>query len=53
MRKTNWKRWALALMSGAVLLQVPTCTEVATIASGWANVLTAGSVIYLVYEIID
>lgn len=52
MRKAKLMKWAMVLASGATLLQAPTCTDVATVATGWASVVTAGSVLFLVREIL-
>jgi hypothetical protein len=53
MRKFEWKRLALAVMSGAVLFQVPGCTETAAVVTGIASSVTAGAVLYLVRRVID
>jgi len=47
------KKWALACASGAVLLQVPGCTEAAVIVTGWASAITAGGVLFLVRKIME
>jgi hypothetical protein len=47
------KKWALACASGAVLLQVPGCTEAAVIVTGWASAITAGGVLFLIRKIME
>jgi len=53
MSKFPWKRTALAMLCGAVLLQTPACTETSLIVSSLANVVTAGGVVYLVTQVLD
>jgi hypothetical protein len=53
MRKNNWKRWMVAMFSGAVLFQAPGCAEAALGLNTLANVVTAGGVIYLVVQVLD
>ncbi|MFH1746259.1 MAG: hypothetical protein ABIG44_04370 [Planctomycetota bacterium] len=53
MRKHAWKMWALAMASGAVLLQTPACVETATIVTSVAQVITAGGVVYIVSRVME
>ncbi len=53
MRNGQWKKWALAMFSGATMMQVPGCTETAIGILTLASVVTAGGVVYLVVRVID
>lgn len=52
MKKHAWKKWAVMAASAAVLLQTPSCVDAANVATGWASVLTAGGVLFLVREVL-
>jgi hypothetical protein len=49
----NWQKWAAVLACGAALLQVPSCTDAATVVTGIASTITAGGVIYIIARIMD
>jgi hypothetical protein len=53
MRNGQWKRLALAVLSGAVLFQAPGCVETALGITTLASLATAGGVIYLVVKVLD
>jgi hypothetical protein len=53
MRKLEWKKLALALLSGTILFQAPGCVEMATVVTAISSALTAGGVLYLVRRVID
>ncbi len=53
MSKLRIKRMALALLSGAILCQVPACAETALFVTSVSSVLTAGGVMYLVGRVLD
>ncbi len=53
MRRHNLKKLAFLLATGSIILQAPACTDVATVVTGWASAITAGSAVYLVYEILS
>ncbi len=53
MRKMNWKKLSLALLSGSILFQVPACTQTAIGISTLASLVTAGGVVYLIRKVID
>ena len=53
MRSARWKRLALAMLSGAVLLQAPGCAEAAIGLTALSSIVTAGGVIYLVVRVLD
>ncbi len=52
MRK-NWKKLALAMLSGAVMFQAPACAEAALAVTTLSSVVTAGGVMYLVWRVFD
>ena len=52
MKLHRMKKWLLTLSAGAIMLQAPTCAETATIVTGWASTITAGSALYLAWEIL-
>lgn len=49
----NWHKWAAVIACGATLLQVPTCTDAATVVTGIATSITAGGVIYIITRIME
>ncbi len=51
MRNARYKRLALAVLSGSILLQAPGCVEAALGITSVASALTAGGVLYLVGKI--
>lgn len=56
MRKRNrieWKKWAAAMGSGALLLQTPGCAETAAAWTAIFSGLTTGGVYYLIYRILE
>ncbi len=53
MEMRNFKRLALAVLSGSVLFQIPGCTETAIGITAAATSVTAGGVIYLIRKIMD
>ncbi len=53
MRKNALLKWAALLAGGAMLLQVPSCAETATIIGSYAQVVTAGGVIYLIARVLE
>lgn len=53
MRKMDLRKLTLAILSGAMLFQVPGCAEAAIYVTSLASVVTAGGVIYLVWRVID
>jgi hypothetical protein len=53
MRNGQWKRLALALLSGTILFQTPGCTEAALAITTIATSVTAGGVIYLIVKVLD
>ena len=53
MRKRQWKSWLVMVASGSVMFQAPGCAESAVIATGWFSAITAGSVVYLVGQILN
>jgi len=53
MRKLHWKKLALAMLSGSVLLQVPACTDAALAITTLSSMITASGVTYLVWRVID
>lgn len=50
MRMQKWKKVSLMILSGSVLLQVPTCFEAVTALS---SAVTAGGVMYLVARVLE
>jgi hypothetical protein len=52
MRKASWKKWAVAVASGSVLLQTPGCAETAAVITSLSSLVTAGGVWYIVGRII-
>jgi hypothetical protein len=52
MRKT-WKKWAITFLTGATLLQTPSCVETSTVITAIATTVSAGGVLYIVGRIID
>jgi hypothetical protein len=53
MRNFEWKKLALALLSGTILFQTPGCTETAAVVTAVSSALTAGGLLYLVNRVID
>jgi hypothetical protein len=53
MRKTGWKKWAVAVASGSMLLQVTGCVETAAVVTSFSSLVTAGGVWYLISRIIN
>lgn len=53
MRKTNLRKYAFAILSGAMLFQAPGCVEAAIYTTSLASVVTAGGVVYLVWRVFD
>ena len=53
MRRIGWKKWAIAVMSGSMLFQVPGCVETAALLTSAASMATAGGVWYLVTRIMN
>ena len=53
MRNGRIKRLALAVFSGAILLQAPGCVETAIGLSTLGTLVTAGGVIYLIRKVLD
>jgi len=53
MRSKIWKKLALATFGGAMLLQVPGCTETAINVTALMSTITAGGVMYLVGRVLD
>lgn len=51
MRTRQWKRWALAALSGTILFQIPGCTDAAIGLTAIATSVTAGGVIWLIRKI--
>lgn len=49
----RWKKFALLLVSGSVLLQVTACTQTAFYLSSLSSLVTAGGVLYLVDRVMD
>ena len=49
----NWQKWAAVLACGAALLQVPSCTDAATVVTSIASTVTAGGVIYIIARIME
>jgi len=52
MRKTGWKKWAIAVASGSMLLQAPGCVEAAAVVTSFSSLVTAGGVWYLISRVI-
>ena len=53
MRSQKWKKFALMVLSGSMMLQIPACTQTAIGITSLASVFTAGGVFYLVYRITE
>jgi hypothetical protein len=53
MRNMQWRKVALAMLSGSILFQLPGCTEAAIYIGSVASAITAGGVLYLVRRVID
>ncbi len=53
MRKNYWHKMALVLMSGTILLQLPSCTDTAIYVSSVAQVVTAGGVLFLIRKVLS
>jgi hypothetical protein len=53
MKKHEWKKLALALLSGSILFQTPGCTDTALFITSVASAITAGGVIYLVRRVVS
>ena len=53
MRNGRIKRFALAVFSGAILLQVPGCAETALGLTTLGTLVTAGGVLYLIRKVVD
>ena len=53
MRNGRIKRLALAVFSGAILLQAPGCVETAVGLTTVASLVTAGGVIYLIRKVLE
>lgn len=53
MIKNNLKKWAILMASGAMMAQAPGCTEQAVVIASFAQVITAGGVIYLVGRVLE
>jgi hypothetical protein len=53
MRRNYWKKWAIAVISGSTLLQIPGCVETAALITSAASLATAGGVWYLVTRIMN
>ncbi len=51
MRNGRYRRLALALLSGSILLQAPGCTETALGITSVATSITAGGLLYLIQKI--
>lgn len=53
MTKKSMKYWALALSSGAFLLQAASCVPAAAVVTSVSSLATAGGVFYLIFRIVD
>jgi hypothetical protein len=53
MRNWQWKRMALAVLSGTILFQTPGCAEASLGITAIATTVTAGGVIYLIRKVLD
>jgi hypothetical protein len=53
MRDSSWRKWTLMLASGSMLLQVPGCTETATILTAVFTGLSAGGLFYLIRKVME
>lgn len=53
MRNTTWKKLALMLLSGSVMLQIPACTQTAISVATFASLVTAGGVVYLIGRVTE
>ena len=53
MRKRDWKRLALSMLSGGMLFQVTGCTDAALGITTIASAITAGGVIFIIRKIMD
>ncbi len=53
MPSRHWNKLAAVLACGAMLLQVPACTDAATVITSIATSITAGGVIYIITRIMD
>jgi hypothetical protein len=53
MRVRRWKELSLAVVSGAFLMQIPGCAELALTGISISSAITAGGVLYLVRRVID
>jgi hypothetical protein len=51
MRIRDWKRLALSMLSGGVLLQTTGCTDAALGITTIASAITAGGVIFILQKI--
>jgi hypothetical protein len=49
----NWHKWAAVIACGAMLLQVPACSDAALAATAASSVVTAGGVIYIISRIMQ
>ena len=47
------RRWAALLATGAVVLQTNSCGTNAAVVTSVATTVTAGGVLYLVYQVIN
>lgn len=53
MKFKAFRRWAALLASGAVVFQVTSCGTNAAVVTSVATSLTAGGVLYLVYQVVN
>ena len=53
MRNGQWKKLALAVLSGSILFQTTGCAEASLALTAIATSVTAGGVIYLIRKVID
>jgi len=54
MLKRSWHKWmAFLTAGGAVLLQIPACTETAIAIGSAASVVTAAGVGYIVWRVLE
>jgi hypothetical protein len=53
MRMNTWRKWAVLASSGALLLQVPGCTESAAVLTAIFSGLSTGGLFWLIHKVLQ